>query len=119
MQAELRRIHRQTGTTFLYVTHDQEEALTMSDRIAVMSEGRVEQLAEPRELYERPRTPFVADFIGTSNLLRMDKPVRNGDVFSSALGEGERLTARPDHHLSEPITSIQITVRPETDRAAS
>lgn len=113
MQAELRRIHRQTGTTFLYVTHDQEEALTMSDRIAVMSEGRVEQLAEPRELYERPRTPFVADFIGTSNLLVMDQPVRSGDVFSSALGQGERLTARLDHALAEPITSIQITVRPE------
>ena len=69
MQAELKEVHRATGTTFLYVTHDQEEALTMSDRIAVMRDGRVEQLADPRTLYERPTTAFVADFIGTSNLL--------------------------------------------------
>ena len=74
MQAELKELHRATGTTFLYVTHDQEEALTMSDRIAVMRDGRVEQLADPRTLYEQPSTAFVADFIGTSNLLCSTSP---------------------------------------------
>ena len=71
MQFELKRIQKSTGTTFVYVTHDQEEALTMSDRIAVMDGGRVQQLADPRTLYERPETSFVADFIGTSNALEL------------------------------------------------
>ncbi|HEX5018161.1 MAG TPA: ABC transporter ATP-binding protein [Actinomycetes bacterium] len=113
MQAELRRIHRQTGTTFLYVTHDQEEALTMSDRIAVMNDGHVEQLADPRELYERPISPFVADFIGTSNLLVMDAPVHTGTLVTNALQEGQRITARlPDASDAVPA-AVQITVRPE------
>ena len=69
MQLELKRVHREVGITFIYVTHDQEEALTMSDRIAVMDAGRVVQLAPPREIYEQPRTTFVANFVGVSNLL--------------------------------------------------
>ena len=69
MQIELKRIQREVGITFVYVTHDQGEALTMSDRIAVMNDGQVEQLGTPREIYERPATKFVAGFIGTSNLL--------------------------------------------------
>jgi spermidine/putrescine transport system ATP-binding protein len=69
LQVELKRVQTEVGITFVYVTHDQEEALTMSDRIAVMNGGRVEQLGTPEELYERPRTRFVADFIGTTNLL--------------------------------------------------
>ena len=72
LQVELKRIQSEVGITFVYVTHDQEEALTMSDRIAVMNAGRVEQLGTPEELYERPATRFVADFIGTTNLLRGD-----------------------------------------------
>ena len=70
LQVELKRIQTEVGITFIYVTHDQEEALTMSDRIAVMNAGKVEQLGTPEELYERPATRFVADFIGTTNLLR-------------------------------------------------
>jgi spermidine/putrescine transport system ATP-binding protein len=69
MQLELKRVHREVGITFIYVTHDQEEALTMSDRIAVMNAGRIVQLASPREIYENPRTTFVANFVGVSNLL--------------------------------------------------
>jgi len=69
LQVELKRIQREVGITFLYVTHDQEEALTMSDRIAVMNEGRLEQVAGPEEIYERPATTFVAGFIGVSNLM--------------------------------------------------
>nr|MDT0667529.1 ATP-binding cassette domain-containing protein [Micromonospora sp. DSM 115978] len=77
MQIELKRIQREVGITFIYVTHDQSEALTMSDRIAVMNQGRVEQLASPHEIYERPATRFVAGFIGTSNVLR--RAVRSVD----------------------------------------
>ncbi len=69
MQLELKDLQQRTGTTFVYVTHDQEEAMTMSDRIAVMSNGVVEQLATPRELYQRPASAFVAGFIGVSNLI--------------------------------------------------
>ena len=69
LQIELKRIQSEVGITFVYVTHDQEEALTMSDRIAVMHAGRIEQLGTPEELYERPATRFVADFIGSTNLL--------------------------------------------------
>src|SRR5439155_23893802 len=72
MQLELKRIQRQVGITFIYVTHDQEEALTMSDRVAVMSNGRIEQIGLPVDVYERPATEFVAGFIGISNLLTRD-----------------------------------------------
>jgi spermidine/putrescine transport system ATP-binding protein len=122
MQAELKEVHRATGTTFLYVTHDQEEALTMSDRIAVMRDGRVEQLADPRTLYERPTTAFVADFIGTSNLLVLDRPATVESLLVVEVGGGERLTAS----VQAPVTAsrVQVTVRPErialhTDLAAS
>ncbi|MEV0494142.1 ABC transporter ATP-binding protein [Streptomyces atratus] len=69
MQVELKAIQREVGITFVFVTHDQEEALTMSDRIAVFNQGRVEQIGTPAQIYERPATPFVAGFVGTSNLL--------------------------------------------------
>ena len=72
MQLELQRVQREVGITFVYVTHDQEEALTMSDRIAVLSQGRIEQIGRPAEVYERPRTAFVAGFIGVSNLIERD-----------------------------------------------
>ena len=74
MQGELKRIQQEVGITFIYVTHDQEEAMTMSDRIAVMNKGRYEQLGDPETLYERPMTRFVAGFLGVSNLLARDVP---------------------------------------------
>src|SRR5262245_48298490 len=77
LQIELKALQQQVGITFIYVTHDQEEALTMSDRIAVMSDGRVEQVASPTEVYEEPATTFVADFLGVSNL--MDAHARGVD----------------------------------------
>src|SRR3954463_4931292 len=70
MQIELKRIQREVGITFIYVTHDQEEALTMSDRIVVMNEGRVEQIGTPEDIYDHPRTVFVAGFIGSANIFR-------------------------------------------------
>jgi len=72
MQLELLRVQREVGITFVYVTHDQDEALTMSDRIAVLNQGKIEQVGEPIEVYERPRTSFVAGFIGVSNLIERD-----------------------------------------------
>ena len=79
MQLELKALNREAGATFIYVTHDQEEALTMSDRIAVMSEGRILQLGTPAEIYERPVDRFVADFIGQSNLIPGTLEARDGD----------------------------------------
>jgi putative spermidine/putrescine transport system ATP-binding protein len=80
MQVELKRIQREVGITFVYVTHDQEEALTMSDRVAVFNDGRIEQLGPPAELYERPATAFVASFVGTSNLLEREVGGRTARV---------------------------------------
>ncbi|HET6171048.1 MAG TPA: ABC transporter ATP-binding protein [Gaiellales bacterium] len=110
MQLELKEIQSRTRTTFVYVTHDQEEALTMSDRIAVMNLGLVEQIAAPRELYEHPASPFVAGFIGTSNLLALRVDSSDAGLVAMNLGEGERLLARSDAHSGE---TVQITVRPE------
>ena len=81
MQLELLHVQREVGVTFIYVTHDQEEALTMSDRIAVMHNGRIEQIGTPLEVYEWPRTAFVAGFIGVSNLIER---------------EGRQITVRPE-----------------------
>ncbi|PHX80704.1 MAG: spermidine/putrescine ABC transporter ATP-binding protein [Thermoleophilia bacterium] len=110
MQHELKAIQVRTGTTFVYVTHDQEEALTMSDRIAVMNDGIVEQCAGPREIYEHPSTAFVAGFIGTSNIvnLRVDRSVDGNAVMD--VSEGNRIVAKSDAKVGE---SLQVTVRPE------
>ena len=89
MQIELKSIQQQVGITFIYVTHDQEEALTMSDRLAVFNAGRIEQLGAPAEVYERPATRFVAGFVGTSNLL-------SGDVARSIIGRDGTFTIRPE-----------------------
>ena len=114
MQLELKRIQQEVGITFIYVTHDQEEAMTMSDRIAVMDRGRYEQLADPATLYERPATRFVAGFLGISNLLR-------GTIIEKA----ERYAAvrlADDTMVRIPATAvngapaIEIGVRPEKIR---
>jgi putative spermidine/putrescine transport system ATP-binding protein len=89
MQIELKRIQQDVGITFIYVTHDQEEALTMSDRLAVFNAGRIEQLGAPAEVYERPATRFVAGFVGTSNLL-------SGAAAQAILGREGTFTIRPE-----------------------
>jgi putative spermidine/putrescine transport system ATP-binding protein len=89
MQIELKAIQQQVGITFIYVTHDQEEALTMSDRLAVFNRGRIEQVGAPADVYERPLTPFVAGFVGTSNLLR-------GEMSQRILGTSGTYTIRPE-----------------------
>jgi spermidine/putrescine transport system ATP-binding protein len=107
LQLELKRIQREVGITFVYVTHDQEEALTMSDRIAVMNHGRVEQVSAPVEVYERPATTFVAGFIGVSNLMPATV-VENGTV---QLDSGPRIGARTDGF--DPGERCHAVVRPE------
>ena len=87
LQLELKSIQERFGITFVYVTHDQEEALTMSDRIAVMSGGRVEQVATPERMYEEPETVFVADFLGVSNLMRVTADGAEGDACRTRLGD--------------------------------
>jgi spermidine/putrescine transport system ATP-binding protein len=125
MQVELKRIQREVGITFIYVTHDQEEALTMSDRIAVMNAGRLEQVDVPDRLYKQPATAFVAGFIGSSNLLtgtrvadgiRLDKdlvvPVPHARAAAFSPGEAVVISLRPenvvlDGELSAPGASLR------------
>jgi spermidine/putrescine transport system ATP-binding protein len=115
MQLELKRIQKTTETTFVYVTHDQEEALTMSDRIAVMDGGRVQQLASPQTLYEQPRTAFVADFIGTSNALELIVDRHEGAMAVMQPGPGMRVAVSAECRIGD---AIQISVRPEKIKMA-
>jgi spermidine/putrescine transport system ATP-binding protein len=112
MQLELKRIQREVGITFVYVTHDQEEALTMSDRLVVMNAGRIEQLGSPRELYEHPATRFVANFIGTSNILT-GRLERKGDAWALAgLGPDQRVLVTDAGETSQS-QEVELAVRPE------
>ena len=112
MQLELKRIQHELGTTFVYVTHDQEEAMAMSDRIAVMNGGRVEQVGSPREIYERPATAFVADFIGSLNAFDVTVDEVVGGYAVARLGERDRVVARVEASV-HPGTTVRVAVRPE------
>src|SRR5438132_8342075 len=112
MQLELKRIQSTLGTTFVYVTHDQEEALAMSDRIAVMNGGRVEQVGSPRDIYEHPSTAFVADFIGSLNVLELKVGELVGGYAVMRLGENERLVVPVDSG-TKTGDALRIAVRPE------
>lgn len=90
MQSELKKLQRQLGITFIFVTHDQTEALSMSDRVAVFNKGRIEQVDTPRNLYMKPATPFVAEFVGTSNVLR-------GELAQRLIGSAAPFSIRPEH----------------------
>jgi spermidine/putrescine transport system ATP-binding protein len=112
MQLELKRIQNTLGTTFVYVTHDQEEALAMSDRIAVMNGGRVEQLGSPREIYDRPSTPFVADFVGSLNAFDLTIDEIVGEHAVGRFGEDERVVV-PVGEGHRPGEAVRVAVRPE------
>jgi spermidine/putrescine transport system ATP-binding protein len=114
MQLELKRIQQEVGITFIYVTHDQEEAMTMSDRIAVMNRGRYEQLADPETLYERPATRFVAGFLGISNLLR-GTVVEKSDRYAAVRLVDDALVRIPIAAV-DGASSIEVGVRPEKIR---
>ncbi|MBB3020773.1 putative spermidine/putrescine transport system ATP-binding protein [Microvirga lupini] len=129
MQLELKRIHREAGVTMIYVTHDQTEAMTMSDRIAVFNSGRIEQVGTPLDVYFKPKTKFVASFVGDSNLIDADVVGRDGSVKASDLGQfnvdlsdhrpGERVSLlirpemirlRKDSHQDPNVHSCQFTI---------
>jgi ABC-type Fe3+/spermidine/putrescine transport system ATPase subunit len=115
MQFELKALNRSLGMTFVYVTHDQEEALAMSDRIAVMSEARVAQLGTPADIYENPRTEFVAQFIGEANLFGGTVGQGGGGAGGPrvvTMGDGRTFQV-PDHPAVRPGAPVRIAVRPE------
>ena len=115
MQQELKRIHRDVGVTFIYVTHDQEEALTMSDRIAVMNHGRIEQLDTPSAIYERPNTKFVANFIGMTNALGGTVEGYEDSFIIVRTACGELLRGVTTATISKG-EKVEVTVRPEKVR---
>jgi spermidine/putrescine ABC transporter ATP-binding subunit len=112
MQLELKALNQQLGTTFIYVTHDQEEALTMSDRIAVMDNARVAQLGSPAEIYENPRTAFVAKFIGESNFFDGTVQGRADGTWDVTGSSGGKFRV-PDHPQLQVGKPVRVAVRPE------
>ena len=112
MQYEIKRIHANLGVTVVYVTHDQSEALTMSDRIAVFNDGIIQQLASPDDLYERPENSFVAQFIGENNALRGTVERISGDVAEVRLQDGSRVRALPVK-VDTPGQETLLSIRPE------
>jgi putative spermidine/putrescine transport system ATP-binding protein len=112
LQVELKRIQSEVGITFVYVTHDQDEALTMSDRIAVMDDGRVLQIGTPRDVYEEPESRFVAGFVGVSNLLELPVEGSDGDSVTLRLGPDDAISAEHGGGAAKGATAI-VTIRPE------
>ncbi|MGG7644222.1 ABC transporter ATP-binding protein [Rhodovulum sp. YNF3179] len=112
MQFEITNLAHQLGITTVYVTHDQTEALTMSDRVAVFDDGRIQQLAPPDQLYEEPENSFVAQFIGENNTMEGTVQEINGDVALIKLDDGELIDAKPVN-VSKPGERTQVSIRPE------
>lgn len=115
LQVELKRLHSDLGLTIVYVTHDQGEALTLSDRIALFHKGRIEQLGAPRDLYERPDTAFVAGFIGDNNLLQAKVQASGISSCCVQLASGQSLDARPVRAF-QPGDDVLLAIRPEAIR---
>ena len=112
MQLELKQLQRELEITFIYVTHDQEEALTMSDRIVVMNKGRIEQVGTAHEIYERPQTKFVAQFIGETNLFEdVEILEKNGNDYVVAIGS-EKVSTDSMKDF-KPGEKVHISIRPE------
>jgi putative spermidine/putrescine transport system ATP-binding protein len=112
IQLEIRKLHDRLGVTILYVTHDQEEALRMSDRIAVFEHGRIVQVGSGEDLYDRPATPFVAGFVGNSNFLQGRIADRHGDRIAIKLA-GESMLIVPRASIARDAQAVRIMVRPE------
>ena len=113
LQIELKALQEQIGLTFVYVTHDQEEALTMSDRLAVMNKGRIEQLGTPKDVYSEPSTTFVADFLGISNLMAAEAQGRSGATCAVRLGDFQLQAGRGD---PDARGATKLVIRPERVR---
>lgn len=113
MRSEIRRVQRELGITMIYVTHDQEEAMSLSDKVVVMSQGRIEQVGPPHEIYEMPASRFVATFIGTTNFIPADVvAVSEQHIRVEALGQAFQLTPAVHHHLVSG-QQVELIVRPE------
>ncbi|MCW2294446.1 putative spermidine/putrescine transport system ATP-binding protein [Pseudomonas sp. BIGb0408] len=115
MQMEIKHIHQRLGVTVVYVTHDQSEALTMSDRVAVFHQGEIQQIAPPRELYEAPCNTFVAQFIGENNRFAGQLVERNGDNCTVQLSRGEKVQALAVN-VGQPGDAVSLSIRPERVR---
>jgi spermidine/putrescine transport system ATP-binding protein len=113
MQLELKRIQSEVGITFIYVTHDQEEAMTMSDRLAVMRAGKIEQVGPPEDVYENPQTEYVASFLGASNLLEGELKEQTDGVATVLLAGGDVVRVPSARAPFETGTAIKVGVRPE------
>lgn len=114
MQFELANLHQELGLTFVMVTHDQEEALSLSDRIAVMNQGKVEQIGSPSEIYEHPRTTFVADFIGDTNLFAGEVVAVDGENLEVITKAGLKIiVSRTENSPTQTSQSITVSIRPE------
>ncbi|MEX0758081.1 MAG: TOBE domain-containing protein, partial [Tistlia sp.] len=112
MKIELKLLQHQFDTTFVYITHDQSEALVMSDRVAVMNGGRFEQIGTPQELYHAPATGFVAGFVGDSNRWR-GRVRGGGELLEGETGDGVRLRCRPGAGALAEGAAVEVFVRPE------
>ena len=113
MQLELKRLQHETGITFIFVTHDQEEALTMSDRIAVMNAGTIRQIGGPRDIYDHPAERFVADFIGDTNFIEADLLSASGEAAQVKLPSGKEIAARASEDGPAAGGKITLAIRPE------
>jgi putative spermidine/putrescine transport system ATP-binding protein len=113
MQYEIKRLHKALGSTLVYVTHDQEEAMSMSDRVCLMNSGRIEQLGTPEALYFRPETLFAANFLGESNFFRGRVVALNGNGAKIALPSGDTVLIPRPREISEQQRDIQFMLRPE------
>ncbi|MBW4466886.1 MAG: ABC transporter ATP-binding protein [Pegethrix bostrychoides GSE-TBD4-15B] len=114
MQLELTTLHRDLGVTFVMVTHDQEEALSLSDRIAVMNIGKIEQIGTPTEIYEQPCTAFIADFIGDTNLMPAELATLQGETVEATTRSGLKIWVKPQALFKEnPTREVLVSIRPE------
>ena len=112
MQIELKHLQKKLGITFIYITHDQEEAINMSDRIAVMKGGRIEQMGTPDEIYNHPKTSYVATFVGNANILKGTAQEAEGEILKVSLA-GEKVSVASESHKITPGSPVTLAVRSE------
>ena len=114
MQLELRTLQKEIGITFVFVTHDQQEAISMSDRVAVMSEGKIQQMSSPNELYKNPQNIFVSDFIGETNFLQASTKSKEGEFINVIIEELGEFKIQNNLNISENSSEVTCSIRPET-----
>tara|TARA_B100000886_G_scaffold169126_1_gene115770 strand:+ start:3798 stop:4880 length:1083 start_codon:yes stop_codon:yes gene_type:complete len=113
MQLELRSLQKEIGITFVFVTHDQQEAISMSDRVAVMSEGKIQQLSAPNELYKNPQNIFVSDFIGETNFLKASTKAQDGEFIKVSIESLGEFMIKNNINISENSSEVVCSIRPE------